>query len=76
MREPRNDKRKEPTKEPNTHYWANMIFKHIKFISAFIILLTCILMLYLGELAENQFEVIKGLACMSAGFLFGSGTSK
>lgn len=76
MREPRNDQRKEPTKEPNTHYWANMIFKHIKLILAFFILLICILMLCLGELADNQFEVIKGLACMSAGFLFGSGASK
>ena len=76
MREPRNDKRNEPTKEPNAHYWANMFFKHIKLILAFIILLICILVLCLGELEENQFEAIKGFACMSAGFLFGSGTSR
>lgn len=76
MREPRNDKRSKPTKEPNAHYWPNMLSKHIKTILSFIILLICICFLCSKELVDYQFEAIKAIAWMSAGFLFGSETSK
>lgn len=75
-RQARDDKRKEPTKDPNSHYWADKIFKHIKVIFAFLVLLICILFICCGELLENELDTVKSIAWMSAGFLFGSTTSK
>jgi len=72
----RSKRRSVPTKGMNAHYWTNMLFKHIKLILAFIVLLICLCILCLDGFADNQFEAIKSIACMSAGFLFGSSANK
>ena len=75
-RQARDDKRSKPTKEPNAHYWGDMIFKHIKLILSFLVLIVCILFMCWGDLIEFKFDAIKSIALMSGGFLFGTATSK
>lgn len=74
MREARNDKRAEPTMNPNSHYWGDMFFKHFKQLAAFVILVTIIILLVLCDYTnrEDVLESIKSIAWLSAGFLFGS----
>ena len=72
LRTPQTDKRKPGELIPNNHYYGDMFYKHLKIIGAFLLLILLILLIAFKELEESVFECFKILACLCAGFLFGS----
>ena len=71
-RKDRDDKRKAPTLDPNTHYLTNLIFNNLRPIIAGIIVILSLILFALVDLKESVIEVIKYIAFLSAGFLFGN----
>lgn len=76
MREPRSDKRAEPTKEVNNHYYISLFIKHIRPISAATVFVIGFLCLIIFEINDNIIEIYKMLLCMCGGYLFGNATNK
>lgn len=76
MREARDDKRKAPTKEPNNHYYFDMFIKHIRPISAALVLIFGFIFLVTIEISDNVIEIYKLLLCTCGGYLFGNATNK
>lgn len=76
MREPRNDKRNKPTKEPNSHYYFEMFIKHVRPISAALVFIIGFICMMFYEISDKTIEIHKMLLCMCGGYLFGNATNK
>lgn len=72
MRTKRDDIRPAPTKNPNSHYICELIFKHFRAIIAAIVLILSLFILSFSQLDDNVTEIIKSVMFLSAGFLFGN----
>lgn len=72
MRTARNDRRAAPTKNPNSHYVCELVFKHFRVIIAAIVLILSLFILSFYQLDDKVTEIIKSVIFLSAGFLFGN----
>lgn len=76
MRQERDDKRNPPTKDPNKHYYFDMIIKHIRSICAALVVFFGFVFLMFVDIDESVLETYKLLLCTCGGYLFGNANNK